>query len=151
MSDTIDLTEVLSQQILLDIVKQTRTSNDKGLFNSNSYIQDNILYKQSLNKNKIIAISAGYLHGLVLDSDGSVYSFGSNDYGQLGRVTTNRQEQLVPTKINNINKIIAIIAISAGSFHSLVLDSDGSVYSFGENEHGQLGSCLLYTSPSPRD
>ena len=99
MSDTIDLTEVLSQQILLDIVKQTGTLTDKGLFNSNSYIQDNILYKQSLNKNKIMAISAGDYHSLVLDSDGSVYSFGDNDYGQLGRVTVTEEEQMMPTKI----------------------------------------------------
>ena len=35
--------------------------------------------------------------------------------------------------------ISAILQISCGSFHSLLLTADGGVYSWGSNVHGQLG------------
>ena len=35
--------------------------------------------------------------------------------------------------------VYAILQISCGSFHSLLLTADGGVYSWGSNVHGQLG------------
>jgi alpha-tubulin suppressor-like RCC1 family protein len=78
--------------------------------------------------------TAGVFHSLVLDNTGNVYSFGQNNYGQLGlgHETDVSLAQPIPD-ISNIK------AISAGCHHSLVLDNDGNVYSFGLNNYGQLG------------
>jgi alpha-tubulin suppressor-like RCC1 family protein len=85
---------------------------------------------------KITAISAGGYHSLILNSQDQVFSFGGNDCGQLG--TRDKKGKLVPTLITN-SKIGKITAISAGGNHSLILNSEGQVFSFGANDHGKLG------------
>jgi alpha-tubulin suppressor-like RCC1 family protein len=75
-------------------------------------------------------------HSLMLLKNGDVYSTGRNDWGQLGRTSTN------PTGNNTFVKIPAlsnIIDISASAYNSLFLRKDGRVYSCGLNNYGQLG------------
>jgi len=91
-----------------------------------------------LDDKTIIEISAGGNHSLVLDVGGDVYSFGYNDDGQLGRGNNHNIND--PKKIQIPASAKTIVAISAGSYHSLVLDNMGNVYSFGDNSAGQLGS-----------
>ena len=87
---------------------------------------------------KIIEISAGSLHSLILTEDGEVYAFGNNKKGQLGLNDTD--ERLVPTKIDsNYYGNKKITQISTGDSHSLILTEDGEVYAFGYNGKGQLG------------
>jgi alpha-tubulin suppressor-like RCC1 family protein len=83
----------------------------------------------------IVAISAGNCHSLLLDSQGQIYGFGLNGYGQLG--IKGGGQYLYPSLI--IQKGPRFIAISAGGFHSLALDRQGQVYSFGFGKRGQLG------------
>ena len=47
-------------------------------------------------------------HTLALKNDGTVYSFGDNNYGQLGLGDNN--DRLLPVQIPNINNIIQICA-----------------------------------------
>lgn len=82
----------------------------------------------------IISVSAGGNYNLVIDRRGQVWSFGNNDYGQLGLGDyVNRN---VPTLIESLS---FVVNISAGTFHSLALDRNGKVRSFGDNEYRQLG------------
>src|SRR5205085_1974865 len=74
-------------------------------------------------------------HALVLHETGIVFSFGNNINGQLG-LGNNDLIQLRPKAIPNLNNIIQV---ATGWNHSLVLSSDGKVYSFGENQFGNLG------------
>ena len=83
------------------------------------------------------AISAGFDHVLCLGSDGNVYAWGNNAFGQLG-VTVSNDVVRIPTCITSLSDK-NIIAISAGKQFSLALSSDGTVYSFGKNDKGQLG------------
>ena len=132
--DVIDLTKVLPFGILSEIVATIKTKDSEGIYNSNSFLQDIFLDRQTLNK--IVSISAGDNHSLLLDKQGDVYSFGNNGSGQLGRQTLKDNSAQIPTKIPELNNIIAM---SAGSLHSLLLDKQGNVYSFGDNRFGQLG------------
>ena len=86
---------------------------------------------------KIIAISAGGGHSLVLDDVGDVYSFGWGGKGQLGHGDDNNIN--LPKKIDMPTSAKTIVAISAGFLYNHVLDNMGNVYSFGENGYGQLG------------
>jgi len=81
---------------------------------------------------RFIAVSCGNNHTLALSSDFKVYSFGSNDSGQLGlpRPTT---------MISQVNIPETIIGISAGYEHSAALSESGSVYVWGCGTSGQLG------------
>lgn len=82
----------------------------------------------------IIQISA-INHCLLLRADGTVYGFGWNHFGQLGLNHT-EYKIYIPTIIPELNNIISV---SAGFHHSMVLDKDGQIYVFGDNNAGQLG------------
>ena len=83
------------------------------------------------------AVSAGANHVLALGSDGGVYAWGNNEYGQLG-IDNGGTSQTSPTLIESL-KDKTVIAVSAGRNFSLVLTEGGKVYSFGANNLLQLG------------
>jgi alpha-tubulin suppressor-like RCC1 family protein len=89
----------------------------------------------------ITAISAKGYHSLALDSDGNVWAWGDNSYGQLGDET--KIERHTPIKVkgfDGIDDLENIIAIAAGGYHSIALDSNGKVWAWGYNCNGQLGN-----------
>ena len=79
-------------------------------------------------------VRCGYYHTLALTTHGP-YSFGRNDYGQLGHSPTPRLP--TPTPIPNLNSTITRIA--AGCYHSVFAEAGGRVWVCGRNNHGQLG------------
>jgi alpha-tubulin suppressor-like RCC1 family protein len=84
----------------------------------------------------IIAVAAGHEHSLALQSDGTVWTWGDNFFGQLARSTSGRNSP-TPTATPAWG---TVTAISAGSEHTLVLKSDGTVWGAGGNFYGELGS-----------
>lgn len=82
----------------------------------------------------ITSLSAGDGFSLFLDENGSVWSCGRNDHGQLGLGDTNNRN--IPELIKNLPKIKSVFTLG---FASLFLDSEGSVWSVGDNRYGQLG------------
>jgi len=81
-------------------------------------------------------ISAGDGFSVAVSSEGTVYTWGSNTKGQLGRETTEEKEQILPTKVSIPTPIIDI---STGRAFSFAVGKDGSVYSWGSGQHGVLG------------
>ena len=99
----------------------------------------------------VVAISAGDSHSLALKSDGTVWAWGRNLYGELGN---NKNEsnyagwpmenfpvQVLKLKLggSGYEPLSGIVKISAGWYYSLALDSDGYVWAWGLNDSGQLG------------
>ena len=84
-------------------------------------------------KPKIVQVSAGGHHSLVLTARGCLYSFGYGSHGQLGlRTTTN---QLLPQLVKDlVTKPLTYIA--AGWNHSLVLSRKGDIFASGYGMHG---------------
>jgi len=73
-------------------------------------------------------------HSLALHSNGTVWAWGANNYGQLGDGSaTNRS---VPVQTQGLS---GITAIAGGGYHSFALHSDGTVWAWGRNNSGQLG------------
>lgn len=72
-----------------------------------------------------IAVAAGYNYTLALKSDGTVWSWGLNTYGQLGNGTIT--QQTIPVMVSNLTGVIAIFA---GASHSMALKSDGTLWSW---------------------
>lgn len=87
----------------------------------------------------VIAVSTGDSHSLALCSDGTLATWGYNFYGQLGDGTTT--ESSVPVRVNQSGVLAGktVVAVAAGSYHSLALCSDGTLATWGYNRSGQLG------------
>ena len=77
----------------------------------------------------IVQFVCGTLHNLFLDSEGNVFSFGENCFGQLGH----------GFNTINITDIPPIRTISCVGSSSYLIDYDGNLWSFGHNNNGQLG------------
>ncbi|MFC1742756.1 RCC1 domain-containing protein [Candidatus Riflebacteria bacterium] len=93
----------------------------------------------------VTAIAAGYYHSLALKSDGTVWSWGFNNYGQTG-TTGSGYYRFFPSQISGIS---GLKAITAGKYHSLALKSDGTVWAWGYNNYGQLGDGTYVNRNSP--
>ena len=93
----------------------------------------------------VVAIAKGENHSLALKSDGTVWAWGHNIYGQLGDGTTTTRTTPVP-----VAGLSNVVAIASGDWHSLALKSDGTVWAWGWNPVGQLGDGTprLATCPS---
>jgi alpha-tubulin suppressor-like RCC1 family protein len=92
-------------------------------------------------------ISAGENHSILIDLDNNVWSFGKNDNGQLGLGVDNGHGPLCACNMINRYKPVKILNIkakqvSAGFYHTILIDLDHNVWSFGSNIFGQLGNNL---------
>ena len=88
----------------------------------------------------IVAIAPNAASSHALGSDGSVYAWGWNAYGQLGNGSTTTASTPVRVKgVGGSGYLTDIVAINAGYYHTLALGPDGSIYTWGRNYQGQLG------------
>lgn len=87
----------------------------------------------------VVDIAAGGNHTLALKSDGTVWAWGSNYYGQLGLDEDSYVSKMTtPVQVSNLTDVIQI---AAGHDFSLALKSDGTVWAWGRgNLRGQLGT-----------
>jgi len=84
------------------------------------------------------AISAGGSNSTALRSDGIVFSWGDNSYGQLGQIFPSNVS--VPTQLAPIGGgTLGALSISTGRYHSLAVLTDHTLYAWGSNASGQLG------------
>jgi alpha-tubulin suppressor-like RCC1 family protein len=88
-----------------------------------------------------VAASCGQQHTLVLCQDGTVFSWGLGVFGQLGHGSLH--DEKVPKQILDFKhpdepeKDIRISSVACGSHHSLALDTEGRVWSWGSSEYAQ--------------
>lgn len=82
-----------------------------------------------------IGVTSGLKHSVAVRSDGTVWTWGDNSYGQLGNGLRGGGHA-APRKVPGIDNVIAV---AAGERHTVVLKKDGTVWSWGDNEQCQLG------------
>ncbi len=92
-------------------------------------------------------VATGGQHYLALRKDGTVWSWGDNECGQLGYETepeltgwdkkpSGNTYSTIPKQIKELKEVISV---AAGMGHSVALTKSGDVYTFGCNGGGQLG------------
>ena len=97
------------------------------------------LFSSNGAKLEVIDAAVGLEHTVVLINGGRVYSWGSNQYGQLGIDVTPDLTPFtsVPTPIDVGGELVMNVSAAAG--HSVALSFTGGVYTWGANQEGQLG------------
>jgi alpha-tubulin suppressor-like RCC1 family protein len=91
---------------------------------------------------RVAALAAGSTHSLALTSTGELYTFGENQFGQLGRAANSGTENAngVPERVSLPGASGQVVQIAAGYEQSLALTSTGQLYAFGGNRYGELGN-----------
>ena len=100
------------------------------------------IYKGGLMGKRVIHVALGQDHSLAISSEGEVFAWGSNAFGQLGFASANQAVQddpvqLHPRQVYGQLKRELVVGAAASRIHSVVHTS-GSLYTFGKNA-GQLG------------
>lgn len=79
-------------------------------------------------------VAAGFYHTVGIQSDGSLWTWGSNSLGQLGTGYTWKKEYY-PRKISSQQWN----SVCAGHGHTMAVKAGGTLWGFGYNRYGQLG------------
>ena len=92
----------------------------------------------------ISAVSTRGNHTLALRSDGTVWAFGSEASGELGNGQQSfSEDQFFPVQVlgpGGSGYLTGVTAVEAGAGHSLAMKSDGTVWGWGGNAYGAVGS-----------
>ena len=91
---------------------------------------------------EVAIISCGAKHTVCISPNGTVSTWGSGKYGQLGH--GDRSNQLRPKLIGffiegKAARVCRLVAAAAGSRHTILLSDTGKLFGFGSNSFGQLG------------
>jgi alpha-tubulin suppressor-like RCC1 family protein len=99
----------------------------------------------------VVAVEAGEFQILALKSDGTLWAWGYNNYGQLGDgTTTNRSTPVQVLGAGGVGFLTGISKLAMGIANSpLVLKNDGTLWAWGWNLYGQLGSNTTTNSSVP--
>jgi alpha-tubulin suppressor-like RCC1 family protein len=119
--------------------------NNSGQLGNGSNTNSNVPVAVTISGKTITQVAAGFEHSIALASDGTMYTWGYNDFGQLGNGSNTSSN--VPVEVTISGKIITQVA--AGGYHSIALASDGTLYTWGYNAFGQLGDGSTTSSNVP--
>mmetsp|Transcript_8694 Transcript_8694/g.8704 ORF Transcript_8694/g.8704 Transcript_8694/m.8704 type:complete len:417 (+) Transcript_8694:19-1269(+) len=101
---------------------------------------------QGLEGKKIVKLACGRNFCIVLDNEGKLYSWGNNEYGQLGLSQTDRF-RATPQQIKVLSNVVEI---ATGDFHVMALTDKGNVFSWGAGSDGQLCHGNTSNQSTPR-
>ena len=91
------------------------------------------------------AIAAGFEHTCALTSDGAVWCWGYNFYGQLGDGTDTKS--VIPVAVHRLTS--GVTAIAAGADRTCALTSAATVWCWGFNRKGLGSSLIISVEPEP--
>ncbi|XXG87075.1 hypothetical protein AAC387_Pa11g1857 [Persea americana] len=91
---------------------------------------------EALRNNFVTQISGGWRHTMAFTSDGSLYGWGWNKFGQIGIGDSDDRCSPVQVKFPQDQKVVQI---SCGWRHTLAVTDKDNVFSWGRGTSGQLG------------
>ena len=92
------------------------------------------------------SVAAGYAHGVAVRRDGTLWTWGSNLSGELGNGTASTGG----TPITQVGTATTWQSVAAGDGFSLATRTDGTLWSWGGNFYGQLGTSTGISSKVPQ-
>lgn len=117
-------------------------ANDYGQLGSGNNLQSSVYVAvkdaEGNMLTDIVDISAGYHYACALKSDGTVWTWGDNYYGQLGDGTRNSRNYADIVKVSDGSIFNNVEKIFCGFYCTSTIKTDGSVWGWGHNGYGQL-------------
>ena len=90
-------------------------------------------------------VSCGYRHTTAIKTDGTLWLWGRNIYGQLGDNTVGSKSSPVQTVAGGTNWK----QVSGGGNHTTAIKTDGTLWLWGRNNYGELGDNTIAHKSSP--
>ena len=90
-------------------------------------------------------VGCGSSHTAAIKTDGTLWTWGNNYYGQLGNNTVNRVSSPIQTVSGGTNWK----QVSSGYYHTAAIKTDGTLWSWGGNSYGVLGDNTVIHRSSP--
>ena len=91
------------------------------------------------------SVACGWYHTAAIKTDGTLWSWGRNTYGQLGDNTITHRSSPVQTIAGGTNWKL----VGCGGYHTAAIKTDGTLWSWGHNNYGQLGDNTITNKSSP--
>jgi alpha-tubulin suppressor-like RCC1 family protein len=110
--------------------------NDRGQLGNGTNVQSGKPARVKGLTGKFVAIAAGWFFALALRSDGTVWGWGFDYAGQLGNGSNDDTTSAV--EVTGLTG--RVVSIACGFSHSLAVMSNGSVWAWGDNSSGELGT-----------
>ncbi|ELV11273.1 E3 ubiquitin-protein ligase HERC2 [Tupaia chinensis] len=95
----------------------------------------------------VVRVECGSQFSVALTKAGAVYTWGKGDYHRLGHGSDDHVRR--PRQVQGLQGKKAI-AIATGSLHCVCCTEDGEVYTWGDNDEGQLGDGTTNAIQRPR-
>jgi alpha-tubulin suppressor-like RCC1 family protein len=83
-------------------------------------------------------VSAGNTQGAGIKTDGTLWTWGAGDYGQLGTNSTQEWPNNITTP-NQVGNLTNWAMVSVGQYAMIAVKNDGTLWAWGSNLQGQLG------------
>jgi alpha-tubulin suppressor-like RCC1 family protein len=120
-------------------------SGASGVLGNNSQLQRNTPVSVLGAPKTFYKINAGLFNSAAIDNAGRLWTWGSNNGGQLGINSTDNK--LTPVSVCGTTKTFCQIAI--GSAHMAAIDKNGQAWAWGLNSNGQLGDNTTVSKRTP--
>uniref|UniRef100_A0A8C3FUU3 E3 ubiquitin-protein ligase HERC2 n=1 Tax=Chrysemys picta bellii TaxID=8478 RepID=A0A8C3FUU3_CHRPI len=95
----------------------------------------------------VVKVECGSQFSVALTKSGAVYTWGKGDYHRLGHGSDDHVRR--PRQVQGLQGK-KVIAIATGSLHCVCCTEDGEVYTWGDNDEGQLGDGTTNAIQRPR-
>ena len=127
----------VNKNILLELLMNSGVTDLTG--NESLDVLIGLLETLSVDSSKIVQVGVGYQSLYVLKNDGTLWSCGLNDVGQLGLGDTTSRNVLTQVTTNIDNDVKQIIASCSSNSNVFIIKKDGSLWGCGRNGYGELG------------
>ncbi|NOQ73793.1 MAG: hypothetical protein GQ574_17430 [Crocinitomix sp.] len=96
---------------------------------------------------KFAQCEGGYDHSVFLDRKGCVWASGLNEHGELGNLNFQNSNVMVAVRLEKGEQLQNIAQIVSVGYHTMALDSNGTIFSWGANYYGELGHFKVNLQP----